>query len=339
MPFVLPFLVFVLLFFGGSYEIAPDPEVEVLPGFAFVDAGGRDLLLVPYERHGTRGMFQSMTQDTFQVRLAAVDPDSGEVRWDTQLSDQLVWEAAVLASGQRYAYVTTDSGLVVVDLADGTLVAEGAGVGGLGDEFVAARSAYAYDGKGRRVLAMNAEGEVLAIPLDQAKAAPVDEQTAAAWAGKLSVEPGPVVPVEATAREAALTAQERIALRDLPFGIPGRELVHATGGGWWLPVGGTAFHGGRLVVDGKAAVGAASGHVLVEHQRSVNDGGVALSMVTADNGMVTGSIDVEHAVTRALAGPDGTTVVSTGPDLALAHADGRVIRVDVGVVDFFGSTE
>lgn len=323
-PFVLPFLLFGVLFFGGSYAIAPAPAVEVLPGFAFVDTGGRDLLLVPYERNGTRGMYQSMTQDTFQVRLAAVDPGTGEVRWDTRLSGQSAWEAAVLAGGRRYAYVTTGSGLAVVDLADGAVVADG-----LGDAVVAA----AYDRDGRRVLTMNTEGDVLAVPLDRATAAPVDEQTAAAWSVRLSAAPGSV---QAIAQEAALTARERIALRDLPFGIPGRELVR-NGGRWWLPVGGTAFRGGSLVVDGAAAVGAASGHVLVQHQRQGNDSGLALSMVTADNGMVTGSVDIEHAVTRAVTGPDGTAAVSTGPDLALARGDGRVVRVAVGVVDFFGA--
>jgi len=335
LPFVLPFVLFGLAFFGGSYAIASEPEVEVLPGFAFVD---EDLLLVPYERHGSRGMFQMITQDLFQVRLAAVDPGTGDVLWDTQLSDQLVWEAAVLAGGRDYAYLTTDSGLVVVDLADGAVVAEGAGIGGLGDAFAAARSAYAFDRDGRRILTMNTSGDVLAIPLDQATATPVDAPTAAAWAGRLSVDALPATVPEATAVEAALPGQDRVVLRDLPFGILGQELVRVAAGGGWQPVGGTSFHGARLVVAGAAAVGAGSGHVLVQHQVSVNDSGVVLSVVALANGQVTGSLTVEHTVVRAAVGRDGTTAVATGQELALAYGDGRITRVDVGATGFFGAT-
>jgi hypothetical protein len=332
---LLPFLLFGLMFFGGSYAMAPDPDIEVQPGFAFVDA---DVLLVPYERHGVRGMFQSMTQDLFQVRLAAIDPATGESLWDTQLSDQLVWAAAVLAGGQRHAYLATDAGLVIVAMADGAVVAEGAGVAGLGDAFLTARNAYAYDPEGRRVLAMTAAGDVLAIPLDQVKAEPVDSGTAAAWSGRLSAAPAPAAPPEVTAPEVVLApGGERVALRDLPFAGLGQELVRVTADGWRITVGGTAFHGAVLVVAGGAAVGAASGHVLVQHQRSVNDTGTALSTVRPDTVQVTDTLAVEHAVVRAVIGPDGTAAVATGPELVLVNSDGLLTRVDVGATDFFGS--
>jgi len=332
---LLPFVLFGLAFFGGSYAISPEPDIEVLPGFAFVDAGGRDLLLVPYERDGNRGMFQTMTQDLFQVRLAAIDPDSGAALWDTQLSDQLVWEASVLAGGRRNAYLATDSGLAIVAMADGAVVAEGAGVAGLGDAFLAARSAYAYDPDGRRVMAMNAGGDVLAIPLDQAKAAPVDAPTAAAWSGRLSATPAPDGPPDGTAQEASLGA-DRVALRDLPFAGLGQELVHVTANGQRISVGGVAFHGASLVVAGGVAVGFASGHVLVQHQRSVNDTAIALSMVV-NVSQVTSTLAVKHEVVHAVIGPDGTAAVATGQDLVLVHGDGGLTRVDLGATNFFGS--
>jgi hypothetical protein len=328
---LLPFLVFGLAFFGGSYAIAPEPDIEVLPGFAFVDT---DLLLVPYERHGNRGMFQTMTQDEFQVRLAAVDPATGETRWDTQLSDQLVWKASVLAGGRQYAYVATDSGLAIVAMADGAVVVQGAGVPGLGEAYLAARSAYAYDPDGRRIMAINATGDVQAIPLDQTKAAPVDAQTAAAWSGRLSAEPEG--PPEATAQEALTPGGEMIVLRELPFAGLGKELVRVTADGRPIAVGGTAFQGAGLVVAGGVAVGGASGHVLVQHLRSVNDAGLALSMTLLDNNQVTTTLLVEHAVVHAVLGQDGTAAVATGPDLVLAR-DGRLTRVDVGATNFFGS--
>jgi hypothetical protein len=336
---VLAYLAVVAsLFFGGSYLVSPEPTVRVLPGIAFAEVDGRAVVLVPYERHGGRGMFQLLTQDMFQVRLAAADPATGAVLWDTRLSDQLVHPASVLAAAQRYAYLATSGGLVVVELATGTIVAQGEGVGGLGGAYLATPAAYAFDPEGRRVLAMNATGDVLAIALDQTAAVPVDAPTAAAWATRLSA--GPVVAAPAaTGAEAAVRSgsPERIALRDLPFGIPGRELVRITANGLPIPVGGTTFAAGRLVVDGGTAVGAATGHVLVEHRRSVHDAGTRLSVVSLDNGQVTGSLDVESQVDRAVTGPAGTTAVAARDVLAVVRGDGQVVRVDVGATDFSGT--
>lgn len=331
---LMPFVFFGLVFFGGSYAIGPDPDVEVQPGFAFVDAG---VLLVPYERHGNRGMFQLMTQDLFQVRLAAVDPATGESLWDTRLSDEIIWEASVLAGGRQYAYLATDSGLAIVSMADGTVVAQGAGVAGLGEAFLATRGAYAYDPDGRRVLAMIAGGEVLAIPLDQAKAVPVDAQTAAAWSGRLSAEPVVEGPPSSTAQEAAVTpGGERVELRELPFAGLGKELVRVTPEGRRITVGGTVFPGAQLVVAGGVAVGGTAGHVLVQHQRSINDTGTALSMTQLENNQVTATLPVEHDVVRAVIGQDGTAAVATGRELVLVRG-AQLTRVDVGATNFFGS--
>lgn len=339
LPLALPLVLFAGLFFGGSYLLSPDPDIEVQPGFAFAEVEGRDVVLAPYARHGVRGMFQMITQDMFQVRLAATDPATGEVLWDTQLSDQLIWEASVLAAGERYAYLSTDSGLFVVGLADGELVAEGDDVEGLGGEFVAARAAYAYDPENRRVLAMNATGGVLAIGLDQLVATPVDAPTAAEWSGRLSVERSPAAPPTATGVEAGMNpgSTERVALRQAPGGTPGAVLIRVTADGGVIPVGTTAFHGARLVVDGVTAVGVATGHVLVEHQRSVNDQGIALSLVSLATGQVTATLPVDSRVDRALVGPDGVTAVAVGDVFAAARGDGRVIALAVGLADFFGS--
>ncbi|MBB4907449.1 hypothetical protein [Actinophytocola algeriensis] len=60
-----------LLFLGVSLASRPVPDVEAPPGFAFVDAVPRNVLLVHYARQGARGMSQLMAQDVFQVRLTA----------------------------------------------------------------------------------------------------------------------------------------------------------------------------------------------------------------------------------------------------------------------------
>jgi hypothetical protein len=338
-PFVLSFVIIGGLFFGVSYSVMPDAEVRVLPGFAFAGTSERSVLLVPYERHGPRGMFQVFTQDQFQVRLAAADPASGAVLWDTQLSDQLIWSASVLAAGERYAYLATDDGLVIVGMADGEVVARGAGVRGLGDAFVAAQAAYAYDPAGGRVLALNADGDVLAIPLDQTTAASVDAPTAAAWSARLTTGPLPAPVPATTAQEAALApgSAEKVALQDLPLGIPGRMLVRPAPNGWDNPVGGATFRGGELVVVDGVAAGAASGHVLVEHQESVNDRDTTLSSVSLDSGQVIGSLPVPSGVDRVIAGSDGAVAVSGRDVLAVVLADGHVSDIEVGAVGFFGA--
>jgi hypothetical protein len=156
----------------------------------------------------------------------------------------------------------------------------------------------------------------------------------------LSAAPAPDASPEATAQEAALPpGADRVTLRDLPFAGLGQELVRVTADGRRIPAGGTAFAGASLVVSGGVAVGADSGHVLVQHQRAINDTGIALSLVLPDNGQVTDTLTVEHAVIRAVIGAiSTTTAVATGPDLALVHSDGRFARVDIGATNFFGST-
>ncbi|MBN6033650.1 PA2928 family protein [Amycolatopsis sp. 195334CR] len=340
LTFRIPFLfftgLFALLFFGGSYLVSPEPDIEVQPGFAFAEVNGRDVVLVPYERHGSQGMFQLMTQDMFQVRLAAADPASGEVLWDTQLSDELVWEASVLTAGQRYAYLATDSGLFILDVADGSIAAQGEEVPGLGTAFVAARAAYAYDPDNQRVLALTTAGTVKAIEVDQTSATAVDAETASAWGERLSAKSTPDRPSGATATEAELNG-EQVVLEDIGIGSLGSVLFRGPENGRKLQVSQTAFPGARLVVTDGTPAGADTGHVLVQHQRSVNDPEYTLSQVSLDTGEVTGSLPVESAVERAVAGPDGTTALAARDELVLARGDGSLLPLDIGETDFFGS--
>ena len=332
MPLLLFLTLFAGVFFGGSYAQASDPDVRIRPGMAFASPDGRPVVLVPYERHGVRGMFQLLTQDMFQTRLAAVDPASGSVLWDTQLSDELIWDVSVLATGSEYAYLATDSGLVVVGLADGTVVAEGAGVRGLGEKYLAAASAYGYDPAARRVLALNAAGEVLTIGVDRLAAVRADAQTAAAWSARLSLD-GTTTTPQATSQEAT-AGGERFALRDLPFGTPGTMLVRLGADGRESPVGGLAFVGGELVVDGTTAVGG-PGLVMVEHHRSANDGGAALSLVPVATGQPTATVDLAAQVERALPGPDGLVAIAARSDFVVARGD-ELIHVTVGESGLFG---
>ncbi|MEO6091209.1 MAG: PA2928 family protein [Umezawaea sp.] len=335
-PFLLllPVLFFGFMFFGFSYLVTPEPDVEVKPGVGFATVNGHQAVLVPYSRTGSRGMFQLMAQDMFQVRLAAADPATGEVLWDAQLSDELLWDAQVLAAGERYAYLATGAGLMVVDLHDGSVVAQGSGVEGLGGSYVAAPSAYGYDAANKRVLAMNASGAVLALPLDAVAATPTDQATTAAWVTTLSTRP---THKSTSARKAALGSDATVELRPRPGGGPGSVLVRIATDGTETQVGDTAFHGASIVLDGETAAGVASGHVLVEHDRSVNDTGDELSAISLATGAVTGSLAIDSSSEGAVTRADGTTVVAAGSVLATTGTDGRVVAVAVGRTDFLGN--
>ncbi|GLZ37800.1 PA2928 family protein [Actinokineospora sp. NBRC 105648] len=330
---LIPLVLFAFLFFGVSYLVTPEPDVEVHPEVGAVSLDGREVLLVPYDRHGARGMFQLMAKDMFQVRVAAADAVTGEVLWDKQLSDELIWEADVLAAGTRYAYLATDDGLIVLDLRDGSIVARGDGVAGLGGSFVAKPAAYGYDPEGRRVLAMNADGAVLEIPLDSTTATPVDEATTAKWAKSLSVTRSKSTP-SATATKAELSPGARVELRERPSGS---LLVLVGENGQETPLGTTVFHGAHVVVNGKAAAGASSGYVLVEHSRSVNDKEDVLSAISLDSGAVVGSLTTDSAPERAVTLPSGATVVATHGQVVVVAADGKITALPVGSTDFFGS--
>ncbi|MBP2324562.1 hypothetical protein JOF56_004947 [Kibdelosporangium banguiense] len=323
--FFVPFLIVGFMLFGVSYLAFPEPDVEVQPGVGVTKAGGREIVLVPYARHGVRGMFQLIFRDMFQVRLAAADAGTGEVLWDTQLSDELIWEASVLAAGERYVYLATDSGLTVLDVRDGSLV------DGLPSPLVAARSAYGYDAQNRQIMALNTQGAVLAIRLDALSAAPAEPQAAAAWAQTLSAERHIASPPSAIAAEATLAAGERLKLHQLALGS---VLVRVAADGKETPVNGTVFHRAAIVVDGPAAAGGQ--YALIKHSASVNDTSTVLTAVSLETGTVTGSLTI-GAPERAVALPNGMTAVVTDSGFATVGTDGRVTALPIGATDFFGN--
>ncbi|ONI80569.1 hypothetical protein ALI22I_45690 [Saccharothrix sp. ALI-22-I] len=84
----------------------------------------------------------------------------------------------------------------------------------------------------------------------------------------------------------------------------------------------------------RQAPGAAPGSVLV---RVAADGREVPVGATSFHGARLAAVEVGSRVDRALVGPDGTTAVAVGDLFATARSDGRVIPLDVGETDFFGS--
>ncbi|MFB9908505.1 PA2928 family protein [Allokutzneria oryzae] len=338
---LLPLVLFGCMFFGGSYLLSPEPDVEVQRDVGFATVNGREAALLPYERSGSRGMFQLMFRDMFQVRLAAMDLRTGERLWDIQLSDKLLWNASVLAAGKTTAYVSTDAGLVAVSLANGEVLAERAGFGGLGDSYVASRSAYAFDADRNVVVAMDATGNVHTIALDSLVTTPADAATAAMWNGKLSGKRPLPDASSTTAKEAMLNPTESLVLKDKPMGA---TLFRRVPGGRISPVGDTVFHNAQIVLERsspRTAAGARSGHVLVQHERNVNDKTNVLSVVSLATGAVTDSLVVGSS--RAQTVSDDKTAVTVATEgkshpngLAVVGADGRITHFSVGTSNVFG---
>lgn len=152
---------------------------------------GRDVAVVAYrhEAGGAMGAILWTFAREVTVRVAAIDLETGEHLWDRQLSAAYpAIEAGVLAAGDGYAYVTTDDGLVIVDLGDGDVVARGDGIDGLGAGYLASLTAYAYDAATDAVVTLTSGGEMLAVPVGTTTAQPADPDAAGRWRDALNVD-------------------------------------------------------------------------------------------------------------------------------------------------------
>ncbi|MGW0519655.1 PA2928 family protein [Crossiella sp. NPDC003009] len=352
-------LAFVLfMVFGFSYLVSPEPDVTLKPGAGFATVGGAEVALVPYQRSGKRGLVQMITQDMFQARLAAVELATGRALWDVQLSDRLSWPVRVLAAGERMAYVSTDEGLVILDLGSGKIEVRGGLVPGLSRP-VHSRSAYGYDRRHRALVAVDADGSLRTIALDAATATPAAPEVAAAWAGKLSAQRSSTSATTASATEALLPGREIVQLR-ARGAAPGRTLVRRSPDGRTGAVGETVFHEAQLPLTPPpgeaepegfptgprpdAAAGGSAGFVVVHHNKDVNARDRALSVVSLETGQVTATLPVGGGQARALTSPEHRTLLyvragdhDTGEGLFVVGLDGRITVAEFGRLDFFGN--
>lgn len=369
---LIPILGFALLFFGGSYVMTPEPDVEIQSGMAFATVNGADAVLVPYERTGSRGMFQMMFQDMFQVRITAVDLATGRQIWDVKLSDELIWDVEVIAVGRNNAYVATPDGLMVLALADGEILAEPDGIAGLEGNYVAAYAAYRFDPGANAVVAMDRDGRVHVIALDTLRANPADPRIADAWQGRLSAETGSVTVTGKAETEAFSGPDELLAMQPIQTGALATSLVSITLPGKTTPIGDAVFYEAELIIDQTRivagelitepvargwqdyeefyisddlgiAAGAPSGIVLVQHKETSGDGPTVLSSVSLKSGQVIDSVELYSDAGRCLVTEDGRMVLPvSGTDaygdrmLAVIAANGTISTVAIGETNFFG---
>ncbi|MCD0445709.1 hypothetical protein LO763_19050 [Glycomyces sp. A-F 0318] len=357
---------------AGEHLTAPDPQITLRSGLGF--AG--ELALVPYDRTGSGGLVDSLANDAFQVRIAAVDLATGDLRWDVQLADEPGWGAAVVAAGETYAYLATDDGLTVLGLDDGAVAAEPGSVPGLEGAQAASGAAYGFDPALGAVVALDVDGGLHTIALDALEAAPADADTAAAWSGRLTAEGGvPDIGGLTTTRALLADGESTVSVTPTAEGALGATLAVEGPDGGRRALGTRVFYEAAIVLDqtapasttleidvddliaefaedpagaaadlwtglGDTAAGAASGHVLVEHRPEPNGDAYALHVVSLENGRVTASFDTAAHLGRAATSPGGRTVVITAPPDDPRHSDLVVVAPD-GSIDRveFGETD
>ncbi|ONI89299.1 hypothetical protein ALI144C_04925 [Actinosynnema sp. ALI-1.44] len=354
---LVPVVIVGFMLFGFSYLVTPEPDVTLQPGAGFAAVSGKEIALLPYQRSGKRGMYQMITQDMFQVRLAATELDTGHALWDVPLADKLSWQARVLASGSWNTYVVTDDGLVILDLTTGEILARDHGIQGL-PRPVTSRGAYGYDASAKAVVAMDADGGLRTIALDAISAVPASPEVVTAWAGKLSAKRPIGATSSSSGTEGLLPGGDAVRLQ--PRGnAPGLSLVRRTGGGG-TPVGDAVFHEAQIPLTpppGEAepedfptgrrsttAAGAGAGLVVVHHNRDVNSRDRALSVVSLRTGKVTATLPTGTGTARALTSPGNRTLIyvrapgdTAGEGLVVISPDGRATWVAVGSTDYFGN--
>ncbi|GAA2143793.1 PA2928 family protein [Glycomyces algeriensis] len=342
---------------GAEYLTAPEPDIAIQSGVGFAHYDGTDLALVPYDRNGSGDPISSFEHEMFEVRIAAVDLATGDTAWDVRLSEELAWRTAVVAAGEHYAYLASDDGLMILDLADGDTVTAAGEIPGLEGSQSVSGAAYGFDPALGAVVALDVNGGVHTIALDQLEATPADADTTATWSGVLFAE-GPVPDIGGMTSTEALLADGESTVRIEPVAD------NALGGGLVLSdaegeraLGTRVFYGAGIVLDqtalvssftaeidvdaliaefmedaasagqdlwtgmGTTAAGAGAGHVLVEHQPEPAVEAYALHVVDLATGQVTASLDTGSRLGRALTGPAGHTVVIAAPEGSYWLAD------------------
>lgn len=162
------------------------------PSNAIVTAkvDGREIAVVVY-RTDTFGRLDLFRIDSvgFSTQAEAFDLDTGARVWDTLLFAEFGGtEAQVLGMGSKYVHVATAKGLVILDAATGAIVAREGEIEGLGDEYVAALDAYAWDTESQAVVLLSATGAVLSIPVDAREASSAPADVVARWSDELGIE-------------------------------------------------------------------------------------------------------------------------------------------------------
>lgn len=287
---------------------------------AFGTVAGHDVVLVPYQASGPGGLagMPAYLTGPDSLRVAAVDVVTGDLLWDRLLDKG--WpsdEASILAGGSRFGYVATDSGLVVLSLVDGRIQARGANVPGLGESYIASRTAYAYDAVDDAVVMLTTDGRVLTIPVDTDTAQPATSAQRSRWIDELNL------PAD---RSAAATERDpsvkSVVLPD------GAEITL----GWF----GEDTHR-ELMIDVTTGLPAGGDHGFLVAQTNRQE--VRYTLLDPRTGETGASVSTRHTATTSRVAPNGTVVILSGDEhlgvLVLAGLE-QMRRVVLGDTDYLG---
>lgn len=157
---------------------------------ATAQVDGREVAVVVYKAdtfpHPDLLRIESMG---FSTQAEAFDLETGRRMWDTLLFAEFGGtEAEVLGMGSAYVYVRSAEGLLILDAATGEIVAREGEIDGVGEDYIAAIDAYAWDATTRSVVLLDANGRVLSIPADGLSAEDASAEVAQRWRGELNTE-------------------------------------------------------------------------------------------------------------------------------------------------------
>lgn len=150
---------------------------------------GRSIAVVAYKAD-TIGHFDIFRIEAmgFSTQAEAFDLDTGERVWDTMLMTEFGGtDAEVLGMGSKYVYIRSATGLLILDAANGEIIARDAEIPGLGDDYIASFDAYGWDAPSQSVVLLDVNGAVRSIPADTLEAGQAPDEAVARWRGELNL--------------------------------------------------------------------------------------------------------------------------------------------------------
>lgn len=332
-PFIVPGLV------AGT-------EADVQEGIVFTELEGREVALLTY--HDSSIPRLGALFGAGSEVIAAVDTETGETVWTGSLPARF---ETLVAAGDEYAYLAGVFGEpAIVQVSDGSLVAQGEEVTGVGPVSPRRAGDYRYAPDREAVLLATGAGELLMIPLDELTAVPADQDTIETWGclvggaahshapqtgrtgstphpdgGTLSIGPAPGDPLGLPAQRLLLTDEEGTrplgpaVIHSHPEQLPGMLTVEVEN----QPLPRACpdrVHSSDVYAGGRAAtwatVGASSDLVVVVAPSGSNDTTLELIVLDATTGSELAREPVGRYLGEVYLAPSGRILVGAHIPLA-----------------------
>lgn len=302
--------VLLVLSFGGIWLLsAPGVSTIPSPTVAIGMRDGQEVAIVTHEWLGPQGVHQEMFVPSWQHRVTAIDIETGAHVWSVMMVEGLSSHTPrVLAAGDEYAYVATVQGLWVLDIDDGSVVAEPGDIEGLDrndDLDHDAAAGFVFDASQPRVITQSSAG-MYVIPIDTLIATKVgdDDQS---------------------------TLEPLFAENDMPLGISLEETESI------------GIEDAKVLVGPEGAIGSPGVYLVVNQSIQLSPGyEERLLTVNPNTGKIIDSIDIPEEPFGATASTSGSSVVvmddawdSTAATVVITPT-GQMTFSDIGHSGFFG---